>query len=79
MDCDGSRGFAICLRACDLIRELERKTFGVTDAPYRLTLISISISRWPMGKAVNAVRPATTGCLCSLCAQRSLGRKCKNV
>jgi hypothetical protein len=24
MDCEGSRGFAICLRACDLIRESER-------------------------------------------------------
>ena len=43
MDCEGNRGFAIYLRACDLIRELERKEFGVTDAPCRLTL---------MGKAV---------------------------
>jgi hypothetical protein len=25
MDCVGSRGFAICLRACDLIREPEEK------------------------------------------------------
>ena len=32
MDCEGSRGFGICLRVCDLIREPERETFGVTDA-----------------------------------------------
>jgi hypothetical protein len=29
MDCEGSRGFAICLLACDLIRK-QGKIFGVT-------------------------------------------------
>ena len=33
MGCEVSRAFAICLRACDLIREPEQKIFGVTDAP----------------------------------------------
>ena len=28
MDCEGSRGFAISLHACDSIREPEQKTFG---------------------------------------------------
>jgi len=34
MDCEGSRGFAIYLRACDLIRELEQK-IGETAAGLR--------------------------------------------
>ena len=32
MGCEPSRDFAICLRACDSIRERKRK-FGVTNSP----------------------------------------------
>ena len=40
MDSAASRGFAICLRACDLIRELEQK-IGETAADLRNEIVVV--------------------------------------
>jgi hypothetical protein len=70
MDCAGSRGFAICLRACDLIRELERKKFGVTDGPCRVTLLGKAAGvcglRWTED-------PAGTAAVGRRCARKAPG------
>ena len=43
MDCAASRAFAICLRACDLIRESERKT-GETAAGLRNEIVVLLVA-----------------------------------
>jgi len=36
MGCEGSRAFAICLRACGLIRKRHRKIFGLAGPEVRV-------------------------------------------